>query len=216
MGIKEYVYTQFEELIKKYPSLMLCWQDNIGIIEGELCFTASFNQITIEDSYNIRMEIPTNYPNELPLIKEIGNRIPANFHKNGDDILCLEVNTRIQIEFMKNPTLLFFVEKFVIEYLYGFSYKTKFGNLPYGERPHGTPGIIDFYKELFNITNITSIFNFLKILSNNNYRGHHLCPCKSGKKLRDCHGKIIMELSNLNIHNSFNNDLITIKEYINS
>lgn len=200
------VESQFRDLISKYPSLMLRWEGNTGIVEGELSFQASFNEVIIEDTYDIRIEIPPTYPNELPVTKELGKKIPGYFHKNGDDILCLEVYTKILMDFIKNPTLLFYVEKFVIEYLYGFSYKKKFGYLPYGERPHGISGIVDFYKELFKVSDTNSIFEFLKILTNCIYRGHHLCPCNSGRRLRNCHGEVVKRLLGLNISNTFKFD----------
>ena len=32
------------------------------------------------------------------------------------------------------------------------------------------------------------------IIFHNKYRGHHLCFCNSGKKLRDCHGKLVFKI----------------------
>ncbi|AEE91056.1 MAG: SEC-C domain-containing protein [Tepidanaerobacter acetatoxydans] len=210
MNIKEVIENQFKELIKKYPSFILYWEDDIGIVKGELNFKALYNGVVIADTYTIKIEIPSTYPSNLPMTKEIGGRIPLNFHRLANDYLCLEVPTKMKIIFMQNPTLLFYVEKFVVEYLYGFSYKEKFGRLPYGEHPHGNAGIIDFYKELFGVTDINSILKFLKILSNSNYRGHHLCPCNSEKKLRNCHGKTIRELMQLDIAYMFRFDLDVI------
>jgi hypothetical protein len=206
LNVREIVEIQFRELIEKYPTLILHWNKDTAIVEGELNFNASFNGIEITDTYNIRIEIPPNYPKDLPLTKETGGRIPAYFHKLTNNALCLEIPTKMQIEFMQNPTLLFYVEKFVVEYLYGFSYKRKFGHLPYGERPHGNAGITDFYKELLNVSDDESVIGFLKILSSGIYRGHHSCPCNSGKRLRNCHGKIIRELMQLDIPKSFQYD----------
>lgn len=215
MTIKVLVENQFKELIKKYRSLILYWIDDKGIIEGELNFKASYNGVNIADNYSIRIEIPSNYPKDMPLTKEIGGRIPYNFHKLNNDYLCLEVPTKMKIMFMENPTLLFYIEKFVIEYLFSFSYKEKFGQLPYGERPHGCEGIIDYYKELFGVTDINCIVKFLQLLSSNNYRGHHLCPCNSGKRLRNCHGNKMLKLIQLSVADEFRRDLHNILRYYN-
>lgn len=210
-GLRETVQSQFAELIERYPSLMLRWENDIGIIEGDLLFKATFNGVEISDSYSIRIEIPATYPRELPITKETGGRIPGYFHKNGDDILCLEVQTKILMEFLISPKLLFYVEKFVIEYLYGFSYKKQFGVMPYGERPHGASGIMDFYKEeLFKVSDPKYVLQLLRIVTSGHYRGHHQCPCNSGNRIRNCHLDEIKYLLSLGIQDSFRADLKTL------
>ena len=33
----------------------------------------------------------------------------------------------------------------------------------------------------------------MKYIVHNSYRGHHICPCGSDKRLRKCHGEVLLE-----------------------
>ena len=208
--MREIVYEQFNDLVNRYPTLMLRWEDQIGIIEGDLQFRATFNDVEIEDVYSIRIVIPSTYPMDIPTTLEIGNRIPEGFHKYTDGSLCLETPTMQYIEFSTHPTLLFYIEKFVVEYLYGYSHLQKYGSLPYGERDHGNKGILGFYKELFGVDEYESVMRLLYVLCTNEYRGHLLCPCGSGQIGRKCHGKTLLQLISLKLKDHFQNDFVKL------
>jgi hypothetical protein len=204
---------QFYEVIKEYPNLILFWEGDIAVIEGDLHFIAAYNGVQIEDTYKIKIVLPHDYPNSLPVTKEIGNRIPSYFHKFTDDSLCLEVYAKIKLEFSEKPSLLFYIQRFVVQYLFSYSYKKTYGELPYGERSHGDLGILEFYHELLGISDSSSIIGALRILAKGVYRGHHLCFCGSGLKLRSCHGQIIRNLIDKKLNQQFRNDLISIINY---
>ena len=52
----------------------------------------------------------------------------------------------------RQPSLLRFVERCLIPYLYGFSYFQRHqGKLPFGELAHGAEGIRQDYKDLFGV-----------------------------------------------------------------
>ena len=208
------IQSQIIELIKEYKDLVLYWDVDDAIISGSMNFEAKYDDITIKDKYYIEIILDNKYPQSLPIIKEIGGRIPSDFHKNGNDVLCLEVESKMKSYLIKNPNILSFVNKFLIEYLYAYSFKEMYGKLPYGERKHGVLGVIDYYRETFNIFDIKNIIEFLKILSKVNYRGHCICPCGSGKKLRDCHGNIIRKLISMEMSKQYDEDLKEIEEKI--
>ncbi|AQR96487.1 YecA family protein [Clostridium saccharoperbutylacetonicum] len=204
---KKVIQDQIIDLIKEYKDLILYCNENKAIISGLINFEAKYDDIIIKDKYYIEIILDDKYPNTIPIVKEIGGRIPSTFHKNGNDILCLEVESKMKDYLIKNPNLLSFVNKFLVEYLYGYSYKELYGRLPFGERKHGVLGIIDYYREIFDVYDIKNIIEFLKILAKVNYRGHCICPCGSGKKLRDCHGNIIRELISIEMSKQYDEDL---------
>lgn len=214
MNHKEIVQAHFDELIKEFPTLLLYWDKEKAIIEGDLSFKANYSGHEIEDSYSIKISIPPTYPEIPPTTWETGGRIPSRFHRQPDHSLCLEAPTKVVYLFRKNPILSFYVKKFVIEYLYSFSYNQEFGNMPFGERSHGTQGIIEFYKELLQVSSAQSVFKALDILSKNNYRGHHDCFCGSKKRLRNCHGSQIRILMQENLTDYFQADKDDIYYYL--
>lgn len=210
LGMRELVIDQFNDLSSRYPSLLLSWDEQIGIIEGDLHFIATFNSVDIEDVYSIKIIVPPNYPYVIPKTFETSRRIPDGFHKFDDGSLCLEAPTKQYIEFSTQPTLLFYVEKLVIEYLYGYSHFQRFGTLPYGERAHGNKGILSFYRELFEVDDYSAIMRLLYVLCVNQYRGHLLCPCGSGNKARYCHGNTIRNLVSLGLSDRFQRDYMSL------
>ncbi len=72
----------------------------------------------------------------VPKVQETSNRIPTDFHHYQDDTLCPGAPIAVRQKFKKEPTLVGFVNNCVIPYLYSFSYKSKFGKMPFGELPH--------------------------------------------------------------------------------
>jgi hypothetical protein len=54
------------------------------------------------------------------------------------------------------------------------------------------------------------ILALLKIMADGSYRGHHPCPCGSGKILRKCHGPIMLRLLKIQRNDQFFNDAMYI------
>ena len=188
---------QFWELVQKYPTLRLEYRDDKNFVTGNLIFSANYQYQRIDDDYLIEMVIPSNYPDSLPTVKDKANRISRDFHKQTDGTLCLGASLALRFNFSKQPSLLGFIEKCVIPYLYAYSYNCKYGSLPYGELAHGWEGILDYYKDLFKIDDSQKILRLVKSLAQNQYMAHSRCPCGSRKKMRDCHGNLIRKLLSL-------------------
>lgn len=194
---EELIKEHFAELSIEFPFLELR-KNSTGfwVISGDLSFTASYKETTINDTFSILIEIPHDYPNSPPVVQETGGRIPPDFHQYNNRNLCLAAPVEILIRFKKDQRLLIFVKTLVIEYLYAYSYFEKYGVLPFGELSHGCKGILEYYENYFNTSDINIIVKFFILLINNNYRGHHICKCNSGKILRRCHGPSLLELLN--------------------
>ncbi len=186
---------QFEELVQSFPGLVLC-QDTPGrwVIRGMLSFSATYQAVAIADAFSILILIPNDYPETPPLVQETGGRIPANFHQYGDRTLCLAAPVEVVRRFKADPRLVAFVETLVVEYLYGYAHSEKHGTLPFGELSHGCQGIREYYQDVFRTDNVQITLALLKILADGGYRGHHACPCSSGKILRKCHGPVMLDL----------------------
>jgi hypothetical protein len=191
------VRQQFDELAAAYPGLALS-QDPSGlwIIEGPLAFKATFDGATIEDIFNIRLRFLPD-PTTPPMVDEIGGRIPKDYHKLGDDSLCLGTPVEVRTKFRNDSRLLAFVEDQVIPYLFSFCFRQKYGKMPYGERPHGGKGLLESYHEVFKVEDRSAVLHLLKILAMNSYRGHLPCACGANIKLKKCHGPELIEMRSL-------------------
>jgi hypothetical protein len=194
-GREALIHQQFEELVQIHSDLKLS-EDAPGrwVVRGLLSFSATFNGTTINDAFYILIVLPDDYPNSPPVVQETGGRIPADFHQYGDRTLCLGVPVEVYGRFKADPRLLAFVKTLVIEYLYGYAYQQKHGTLPFGELSHGCQGIREYYHHAFNTQDVQIVLALLKILADETYRGHHACPCGSGKILRKCHGPDLLNV----------------------
>ena len=183
------IRSQFCDLQAKYPSLALI-QNAFGewSIKGELKFTAAFGEAdTISDTYEIEILIPQNFPATIPEARDLSERTKG-FHTYPNGTLCLGAPLAVKITFSKTPTLLGFVNHCIIPFLYSFSYQIEHGELPFGDLSHGDEGRLEFYKEFFDINDQVAVVGLLRILADDDYRGHLECPCGSDSRIRNCHG----------------------------
>jgi hypothetical protein len=164
------------------------------IIHGPLRFTIDHQGHTIEDEYQVEIIIPNNYPDSPPKVRETGNTIPEGFHKfHKTGCLCLGAPVEVRRVFSRHKSLFGFVNTQVIPYLFSYSYFRDYGILPYGDLAHGSSGLLNYYKALFQV-DIIRTMNFLKLLADDIVPPLMECPCGNGKVLRDCHGPILFEL----------------------
>lgn len=204
---------QVDECINKYNTLKKTIEKNTIILEGEFILNAVYNEVSIFDIYTIKIEFEANYPNTIPIVYELSNKIPKNFqHKYSNNKCCLGVDGDLFIK-IQNMTVSQFLETILTHFLFSASYFLKYGYVPFGEREHGGEGIVSFYKEYFNVDSDDKVVNLLFLVVFNKYRGHALCPCKSGIKLRNCHGDKLLKMIKYENH-IFKNDLYQISVYL--
>lgn len=189
------IQSQFRELKREYPRLYLTRHNkSMWCVFGVLHFVAEYQGQEIEDKYSIEIFILNDFPKTIPFAKETGCRIPKTFHHYQNEALCLGAPLAIKLSFQKEPSLLGFTKNCLIPYLYSFSYKSKYGKMPFGELPHGWPGLMEYYQNIFKVNDSKAILRLLEILAENSYQGHISCPCGSRKRLRGCHGSKLQEL----------------------
>jgi len=173
------------------------------LLWGSIHFLAVHEKTPVDDFFYVKIIIPSNYPNKIPEVYEVGGRIPPSFHTYRNGSLCLGAPIKVGRSFNDKKTLLGFIEKCLIPYLYNFSYFEKGGELPFGELRHGHVGIIQCYKDEFQTNDINLIIDFLTILAQYDFPGYIDCPCHSGKKLWKCHGNKILDLKRIQLPENF-------------
>lgn len=209
------VEQQFAVVVKDYPGLALGRNDGGSFtISGKFLFSAEFNGESISDGFDLEVYIPADFPASIPFVKEVGGRIPRDFHTNPDGTLCLNVPIELRKMFRTNGTLYDFMTQSVIHFLYAFCYFEKHGEMPYGEWSHGGKGILEYYRDIFKVKDDALVVGLLRILVDNDYRGHHQCPCGSGLILRECHGSQIRELRGFQTSGQFMYDYVLVLTHI--
>lgn len=187
------IFTEIND-IKQYFKKLHYENIHKGIrLTGILSINHIYNDEHIVDEYNIEIVISQNYPNDFPKIREIGKKIPISYgHIYPDSELCLGTDADMIFNLGSKYVLRDWIEQYVIPYFFSFSYFKKYKVMPFGERNHGIKGELEFYFDYFNVSNKVNVIQILNYICNKTYKGHHLCPCGSGKRIRDCHKDLII------------------------
>ena len=161
------------------------------VVKGHLGFEFSRDGYpTIVDIYNIRIEITQDNRIALPSVTEVGGRIPRDqdHHVNHDGTLCLGSPFALQRVLGMKATLVTFVEKCVIPFLYAASWRER-GNqgYPFGELAHGRTGLLHDYEQSLKVKGEKAVCHALGALARRRRVANKLpCPCGCGSLLSRC------------------------------
>ncbi len=214
--MKRTLASEIAELQQKYRGLTRVLETEACIeLLGPLQFEASADGYEpITDEFEIKLIVPSSYPKELPWVRETGGRIKENYeHVFNNGKLCLAVPIEERLTFEQQPSLVGFVDKLLVPYLYGYCFWEKHGEHPFGEREHGEAGIVGFYVEKLGLSDDIQVLEVLLHLHQYGYRGHHDCPCGSGAKLRNCHGHALKKLYQLHTSETVRRDFCAVLKY---
>jgi len=162
------------------------------IVEGDFEFMAlspAHGEVT--DTFNLQVRIPPRYPRDLPVVYELGGRIPrdGNYHVNPGGSLCLGSRLRLLQNVAKSPTLTGFASTCLVPYLFAVSRKLTHGeSFVFGELAHGSRGEIMDYMDLLSLKSPDHVLRAIEYLGMKKRRANKLpCPCGCGSRLGRCH-----------------------------
>lgn len=203
---------ELQKLLQNFPELKVIEEkENFIILNGILDINVRLKNFSLKKGYLIDINIPLNN-SEFPYVVDVGESINRKYpHVYSDGVLCLETEATLAYRFFEGFDLLSWVYDFVIPYYISYEYYQQYGVYPFGERSHGWKGIIESYIDIFKTNDDMSAYKIMQYISSRQYRGHMLCPCESGKKIRDCHGKYMMHYyKESNLIEILKKDLIVI------
>ena len=144
----------------------------------------------IEDRYDVEIAIPYDFPTSIASVRETAGRIPSTYHTLTNGSLCLGSRIRVRLIASASPSVLRFVERCVVPYLYGHSYFVKHGVMPFGELEHGEQGTLQDLGSLFGTTDRMQGAEFARLVTMKRRRANkHPCACGSRLRLGQCHNR---------------------------
>ena len=196
-------------LLSQFPSLAVKDKNAKHLhIGGALDVDVIVCDEHISNKYAIEIEIPNDYPASLPVVKEVSERIDKSYpHRYSDTSLCLATDVDMRVSLHPEYTLAEYVKKFVVPYFASYEYYGKYKVFPFGERSHDLKGTLEFYEDLFETTNFREVYSLMSYTCLDKYRGHALCPCNHGEKIRNCHGDKVKTLQMVGILEFVREDL---------
>jgi len=192
--VNQWLEEQIADVLKKYPDFEVKESEASYTLSGKFIMNAEYNNIPLYDEYEIEIVVDANFPDEVPAVRYLGNDIPTAFeHFYSNGTLCLGASCELYDFLEEKKSLCSFIDEIVMSYFYAVSYYRRYGIVPYGERSHGIKGIEEAYMERYEVTDQNVLIQLMLYLADvYRYRGHKECPCGSGMKFRDCHGKKIL------------------------
>lgn len=180
------------DLLRSYPGLFIKPTARTGVvIEGSLSFSCTSGQhpSPVSDVFAVRIFAPDDMPDSLPTVEEIGGRIPKHqdYHMEADGTICLETPFRIRMALRADPSLLGFVEDFLVPYLFGASVKLSGGDFPQGGWAHGPSGLLEDGRALFGLQVDAQVLRAFELVGMCKREANKRpCPCGCGKRLGNC------------------------------
>lgn len=156
---------------------------------------AEFAGVPLAEDFGLEILVESDFPNIVPSVRETTNIIPPDYeHLFLDGRFCLGINGELVEGLLRESSLTAFLQGPVASYLYAALFHKLYGRYPYGDRPHGAAGIVQFYSERLEEPNDDATLALMEEIAGGKYRGKAPCPCGSGKATRSCHGSLIRPL----------------------
>jgi uncharacterized protein YciI len=169
------------------PRLRLHVDQHTLVARGPFALTSDGET---QDVYAIEIRFHPSDPEAEPKVWEIGGSIEQkedNHISNSDDTCCLGVLDEWMAKtgdtsfagFLTGPLWNFFLSQSIFR---------RTGKWIFDQRSHGLPGMVEAYAELIGDTEPTleRVARTLSFLSLRRPKGHWLCPCGSGRRVRSC------------------------------
>jgi hypothetical protein len=178
--------------------------NSVMVLQQEFVVVRGSYGIPIPDSarqieYGIFILMPNNYPKHVPDLFCNDPKLPIgniDRHIMPDGSACLGVYADIMTRWSLKPDIVNFLENFVASFLVWQVYYDAHQKPPsWGERSHLSEGIIEYYAELLGMNKSQMVVEFMRLLSRKNRpKGHEICPCGSGDRLRNCHRELLYSI----------------------
>ena len=170
-----------------YPTLHILTQQN-GTTEVFGCFPVLDSEGKLLDNYRVSIFLPASYPASLPIVYEVGGRIPkiADRHIFDDGSACVFYPDDRWRCFPIGAPFIDYLNGPLRNYFLSQTYYERNGEWPFGEWSHGDIGVIEYYQQLIEAQDIGTVIKFLFVLADKKIRKQHDCPCGSEKTIKNC------------------------------
>jgi hypothetical protein len=185
---------EIAEVERKFPQLHATIRGAETRIAGTLPVLGGETEL---DRFAITMDLSIDYPDSLPVVREVGGRIPYLLDRHvipNSGVACVLLPDQRWELWPKGASLLAFIDGPIHNYFLGQALIEQGDPWPFGEWAHGLQGMLDYYKALIGTDDPRAICRFLEYLEAKKLKGHWDCPCLNGRRLRDCHFALVKDL----------------------
>jgi len=167
--------------------LFVSREDDVVIVKGK--FVVWDDQGPL-DSYSVFIRFFSDFPATSPRVYETEGRIPCDLDRHvfpSDGACCLAVWEAWLAE-VQDPTVEAFFRGPLHDFFFSQTYFDAKGEWPFGELSHGISGVVEAFSEIPGVRQDRQVVvAYLRLICRQHLGGHAICPCGSGRRLRDCH-----------------------------
>lgn len=141
------------------------------------------------DEYSVSIELPSNYPSALPIVRETAGRIPRILDRHvlpGTGTCCVMLPDARWEEYPVGAPFSDYLTGPLRNFFLGQSTVELGGEWPFGEWDHGNPARLDYYRQIFDTDNEVAVRRFLEAIGWPHRKGRVNCPCGSSRRLHKC------------------------------
>lgn len=179
---------ELRSLVKtKLRGLHVVQDDSVVRLRGAFRVLGADDQVV--DFFRVDVEISSDHPRSPPKVEETGGRIPRHIdrHVFESGFACLGVPEEILEYWKKTLSIVDFMRGPVNQYFLGQIHFELTGRFPFGERPHGAVGLLEYYVEKLGISDVLQVVVALKIAISKEVLAGGTCFCSSHAALQECH-----------------------------
>lgn len=187
---------EVQSALLQYPKLKLLKTGDAYSIQGEWDV---FGETKFIRSYQIRIHIPDDYPQEVPRVFEIGGEIQPipDRHINPDSSACLFAPPQRWEKWPPRLGMKEFLDGPVREFFFSQAYFELEKEWPFGEWQHGNVGVVEYYLLKLGLRSVRQLKELLQYLPYSSAPRQWKCPCNHDKRLKNCHWDKFTELRNI-------------------
>jgi hypothetical protein len=186
-----------KDLRRRYPTLRL--DTSAGRAEIRGTFPILDTDGTVLDRWPVSIELPSRDPYELPIVKEIGGRIPAaldNHVIDTEGTLCVLLAEERYRLFPRGAPFRVYLDGPLRSFLTNQSHRAHGGSWVHGEWEHGAIAAVRFYKELLESEDDVVGWRGL-IAMGLGLLDQCQCPCGRRRPVAKCHVDLLAVRDNL-------------------
>lgn len=183
-GVMDDIRNKLLAIVERYPTLHIVEDE---CIRGSLPIEEGGNEL---DRFSVEIDFSPLQQGLLPKVSETGGRIPCHEDrhinvKDGTACVCLPEDYFLRHPGPFDPVT--FLDGPVRDFFIGQALVARGDPWPHGEWKHGDNGRKDWLDEFLKKQSPVELRTYLELLAHKELKGHHLCPCGSHKKIRNCH-----------------------------
>jgi len=188
-----YFERERKQVEQNYPDLRFRIAGEQVLVEGEFPLIVEGK---VRDRYQVEITLAKDHSKSLPVVREPGGRIPRSpdRHMNADGTACVLLADERWKSWPVGAPLLQFLSGPLHDYFVCQSVVEAGDPWPMPQLPHGAAGVRLYYREILGTEDEGVMVGYLSCLAAAQLKGHWDCPCRSGKRLRDCHLKAVLDL----------------------